>query len=228
MRLAISQSNYIPWIGYFKLIANSDVFIIYDSVQYTKNDWRNRNLICLNNIPYYLTIPVKYSFKEKKTVDQIRLPESDWRVNHLSCIKIAYESSKYFNNYFPQIEKIINSKTEFLSDLNYKLISFICCELSINTRLVRNEKFDYKMEKSQRIIGKCKELSVSTYLTTPKAKNYLNFEEFGKENIEVEIIDFNSCLQKYDQKSTIFNPFVSVLDLLFIEGPINSKKRLLN
>ena len=226
MRLAISQSNYIPWIGYFKLIANSDVFIIYDSVQYTKNDWRNRNLIYLDNIPHYLTIPVKYSFREKLAVDQVRLPESDWRVKHLSRIRIAYEGSKYFTSFFPQIEKIINSKTIFLSDLNYKLIYFICSELNISTRLVRNEKFDYKLDKSQRIIDKCKELSVSTYLTTPKAINYLNFEKFRKENIEVEIIDFNSCLQKYDQKSTIFNPFVSILDLLFLEGPINSKNRL--
>ena len=114
MRLAISQSNYIPWIGYFKLIANSDVFIIYDSVQYTKNDWRNRNLIYLDNIPNYLTIPVKYSFREKLAVDQVRLPESDWRVKHLSRIRIAYEGSKYFTSFFPSISGVCADMTLLL------------------------------------------------------------------------------------------------------------------
>ena len=226
MRLAISQSNYLPWSGYFKLISNADTFIFYDSVQYTKNDWRNRNKIILNGQAKYLTIPVRYSYSSRLSLNQIKLPDTEWQNQHLNIINMAYGKSKYFELIFPKLEDIIKSEINMLSNLNVKIITYFCEILNITTKLIDQNNFNFNLEKSDRILSKCKEFNADTYITTPKALTYLNIEKFKSENIDIEIVDFDSCLENYDQNSLMFNPYVSILDVLFNEGPKFSAKRL--
>ena len=225
MRLAISQSNYLPWIGYFKLISKADCFIVYDSVQYTKNDWRNRNKIIVNNSLINLTIHVQYSFTSKKTIDQIKLPETNWHDEHLQLIHQGYRKTNFFS-YYPEIEKIVKTDFEFLSKLNIELISYLCSLLNISTYIYKGAKFNHNLEKSDRIIDKCKDLGAHTYVTSPKAMNYLNLKKFEQEKISVELINYSSCLEFYNQDLPSFIPHVSVLDVLFREGPTKTSLRL--
>ena len=225
MRLAISQSNYLPWIGYFKLISKVDTFIFYDSVQYTKNDWRNRNKIIVNKSLINLTIPIKYSFSSRCTIDQIKLPESNWQDEHLKLIYQGYSKTNFFSYYF-EIEKIIKNDFEFLSKLNIELISYFCSVLNISTYLDKGAKFNHDLEKTDRIIDKCKDLGADTYVTSPKAMDYLNLKKFKKEKISVELIDYSSCLKLYNQDLLDFIPHVSLLDILLREGPKATSLRL--
>jgi hypothetical protein len=225
MRLAITQSNYLPWVGYFKLISKVDTFIFYDSVQYTKNDWRNRNKIIINKSLINLTIPIKYSFSSRYTIDQIRLPESNWRGEHLRLIYQAYSKTNFFS-YYSEIEKIIKTDFEFLSKLNIELISYFCSILNISTHIDKSARFDHNLEKTDRIIDKCKDLGADTYVTSPKAMDYLDLKKFKKEKISIELIDYSSCLKLYDQNLLDFIPHVSLLDILFREGPKETSLRL--
>ncbi len=214
MRLGISQSNYLPWAGYFKLISHVDFFIFYDSVQYTKNDWRNRNKIVRNGSVEWLTIPVTYSFSKKSRIDEILLPDGNWREIHIERLQQAYANSLNFNLLQSQLFKDLRAPIESLSELNQTAIRNLCQLLGIKTELKSNITLNNSLEKSERLVNLCHLMEAETYVTTPKALQYLNLDLFYKSGIEVEILDFSSCTESYPQKTNIFDPYVSVVDLL--------------
>jgi hypothetical protein len=130
MRVAISQSNYIPWRGYFDMIASVDYFVLYDSVQYTKGDWRNRNIIKTPQGGDWITIPVEnQSLTQLIDETQISRTKSNWNIKHLKILRQNYSKSKYFNSVFPWLENIyLNKLNELtrLTDINEILIKEIC------------------------------------------------------------------------------------------------------
>jgi len=223
--VAVSQSNYLPWIGYFKLISKVDYFVFYDSVQYTKNDWRNRNKIIIDNSSKWLTIPIKYRFSEKRRIDEIDLPQNGWEKEHLKKIEYAYKSTDYFSEFFPVLQEEILKNYSTLSELNKNLIIKFSSLLNIETKFI-NFSLDLNLSKNLRLIDACKKLCAQEYFTTPKALNYLDVQLFRDNKIGLRVIDFNSCLREYDQKSHLFDPYVSFIDLLFNLGLKGVEERL--
>jgi hypothetical protein len=226
MKLALSQSNYLPWIGYIKLISKVDHFVFYDQVQYTKNDWRNRNKILLNGSPKWITIPIKYRYSDCLTIDKVRLPDGDWRDDHLEKISIAYSKEKNFTQHYPDLKNIIIADFEFLSELNQELLIRYAEAFKITTRFHSTHNIDLNLDRNKRIIETCKDFSADTYVCTPKSLNYIDQQLFAKNKIEVEILTFDDCLNDYKQNSLKFDPYVSFIDLLFMTGIDGVKKRL--
>jgi len=105
-KIAISQSNYIPWKGYFDLINIVDEFVIYDDAQYTKNDWRNRNKVQTQNGPTWLTIPVDTKGKLNQSISQAQVLNQLWRAKHWKTIAQSYAKSPYFTEYKDRFEKL--------------------------------------------------------------------------------------------------------------------------
>src|SRR4051812_22240537 len=104
-KVAILQSNYIPWKGYFDLINMVDEFIIYDDVQYTKNDWRNRNKIKTPNGLLWLTIPTRQLSLSQKIIDT-QIADNHWNKKHLSTIKQFYSKAPFYKLYQSFIEEL--------------------------------------------------------------------------------------------------------------------------
>lgn len=223
--VAVSQSNYLPWVGYFKLISQADCFVFYDSVQYTKNDWRNRNRIIIDGAPNWLTIPIKYRFSERKRIDEIELPQNGWGKEHLNKIERAYKSTDYFLELFPFLEEEISKNYLTLSELNKNTIMTFSSVLNIETKFL-DYSLNLELSKNQRLIDTCKSVGAQQYVTTPKALNYLDIQLFKDNDIELKILDFESCLKKYPQKSYNFDPYVSFIDLLFNLGINGVEERL--
>ena len=226
MKLAISQSNYLPWIGYFKLVSKVEHFIFYDQVQYTKNDWRNRNTIILNGAPNWLTIPINYRFSDRLPINQVRLPASNWKDEHLEKISSAYEDQNNFSEYFPNLMRIISNDHEFLSELNQEIVRQYAKVFNIRTNFHATHTIDLNLDRNRRIIEACKDFSARTYVCSPKSLNYIDRGLFEKNGIELEIINFDDCLEGYKQNSRIFDPHVSFLDLLFMTGVDGVARRL--
>ncbi len=226
MKLALTQSNYLPWIGYFKLISKVDHFVFYDQVQYTKNDWRNRNRIFLGGFPKWISIPVNYRFSDRLSIDKVRLPAANWRDDHLEKISMAYGKESHFNHYYPSLRKIINTEYDFLSELNRELLTHYSNAFDINTNFHSTHDIDLSLERNQRIIATCKDYAADTYVCSPKSLNYINRQLFFKNDIEIEVMDFEDCLIGYKQNSQIFDPYVSFLDLLFMTGKQGVRERL--
>ena len=222
-KIAILQSNYIPWKGYFDLINMVDEFILYDDMQYTKRDWRNRNKIKTPNGLVWLTIPVEVKGKYFQKINETKVSEKDWAKKHWQCIFYNYKKSKYFKEYKDIFEELyLNCNEEYLSQINYKFIVTINKILGIKTKIRWSNEFELIDGQTEKLLSICKQCGADTYLSGPAAKNYFDDELAKKENIKVEWMDY-SGYKEYEQQYSPFEQGVSILDLLFNEG-INSSK----
>lgn len=218
-RVAIIQSNYIPWKGYFDMIRQVDEFVYLDDVQYTKNDWRNRNIIKSRDGLQWLTIPVQHEYLGQ-TIREKKVASKGWAKKHWHALTTNYGGSKWFNAYRKDIYNLYKQaeSMRFLIDINHLFISKICNILDINTPLFEKPRYPDKGEKNRNIIEMCHKIEATHYLTSPAARNYINEELFIKEGIKVEWIDYGNY-PEYAQFYLPFEHWVTILDLIFHTGP---------
>ena len=217
-KIAILQSNYIPWKGYFDLINMVDEFILYDDMQYTRRDWRNRNRIQTPQGLKWLTIPVDAKGKYFQKINETKISDKNWGKKHWETIKHNYSKAKYFNEYKDIFEKLyLDCEEEYLSQINYKFIITICKILGIETQIRWSNEFDLIDGKTEKLLGICKDCNADIYLSGPAAKDYWDDELAKKENIKVVWLDYNGY-EKYEQLHLPFEHGVSILDLIFNKG----------
>ena len=215
MKVAILQSNYIPWKGYFDQIAAVDSFVLYDEVQYTKNDWRNRNKIKTPNGTQWLTIPVVQRSLDQR-IDQTLIANKKWHKKHWNTIQTNYAKAPHFKDFAPRIRTIYEAcaQEELLSKINFKFISEICSILEIDTKIIWSTDLELKGDKNEKLIQAVKKCDGNHYLSGPSAQSYLDLEAFQKEGISVNWMDYDG----YPEYQQLFPPFdhgVSILDLIF-------------
>ena len=217
MKAAILQSNYIPWKGYFDLMNSADVFIIYDEVQYTKNDWRNRNRIKTANGIIWLTIPVRQNNLAQRIIDT-EVVNNGWRKKHWNSIAMSYSKTPFFKKYNSQFEEIyLNSNETSLSKINYQFFLAINDILGIKTKLVWSHDLKLVEGKTERLVDLCQKVGASEYISGPAAKGYLEVDKFLNKNINVSWMDY-SGYPEYEQLNPPFEHYVSILDLIFNQG----------
>ena len=221
-KVAILQSNYIPWKGYFDLINMVDEFIIYDQVQYTKNDWRNRNLIKTQQGLKWLTIPVRQK-NLSQLIKDTKIINKKWNKKHWTSLSQSYSKSKYFKEYKDLFEQLyLNSNEKFLSEINYNFIMEINKILGVNTKIRFSNEFNLIKGQTEKLIGICKDCKADTYISGSAAKSYLDFTLLKEENIEIEWISYDDY-KEYNQQYLPFEHGTTILDLIFNEGPNATK-----
>lgn len=220
MRVAASQSNYIPWKGYFDLINSADIFVFYDDVQYTNRDWRNRNILKTPYGPKWLTIPC--GSNTNRLICEVELTDSEWQKNHWGAIRTNYGKTKYFGQYKDIFQEIYLKKNWLnLSDFNQHLIKIIAGILEIKTKFEDSRKYNLDGTKEFRIRDLLEKINADTYVCGPSAQSYLKPEYLKGINVDLEWMDYSG----YKEYHQLFPPFVhqvTILDLIFNEGP-NSK-----
>lgn len=222
-KIIITQSNYIPWKGYFDSINMADEFILYDDMQYTRRDWRNRNQIKTKDGLKWLSIPVEVKGKYFQKINETKVSEPDWGVKHWNSILHNYSKAEYFNEYKNIFEDLyLKSNEEYLSKINFNFIKAVCDILDIKTEMKWSSEFNLLEEKTERLVDICKKESATDYYSGPAAKAYMNEELFENENIKVHYFDY-SGYPEYKQLHGEFTHAVTILDLIFNEGP-DSKK----
>lgn len=222
-KIAILQSNYIPWKGYFDLINEVDEFILYDQVQYTKNDWRNRNLIKSIQGVQWLTIPVKHKGKSLQKISEAEVSHSNWRIKHWKTLVSSYGKSAYFSNYKDVFESLYLDNDEInLSQINYLFITTINKILNIETPILHSSDFDLSGNKTEKLITLCQYTQANEYISGPAAKNYMDEALFTQNNIAISWIDYSNY-PIYQQLNPPFDHRVSILDLIFNQGPYASR-----
>lgn len=219
--IAIVQSNYIPWRGYFDLINSVDEFILYDDLQYTRRDWRNRNTIKSPGGLIWLTIPVVVKGRYLQKIKDTVVTDSRWTSDHWSSIVHSYSKAKYFSKYRDVFEELyLGADDKFLSLINHRFIAAICRILGISTTISWSMDYDLVRggDKTARLIHLCKQAGATRYLSGPTAKAYLEEDLFREQGIEVSYIDYSG----YGEYRQLYPPFelhVSIIDLIFNEGP---------
>ena len=223
-RVAILQSNYIPWKGYFDILASVDEFILYDEVQYTKNDWRNRNIIKTKQGQQWLTIPVRHTGRFGQPIDAVRLADAAWTKKHWSSLAQAYGRAPFFEALAPAVREVYEAcrEEEYLSAVNGRFIRLIVALLGLETRIVSSRDYAVAGDKNERLVALCRHAGASAYLSGPAAKDYLDASLFADAGIAVAWMDYS----RYPEYPQLHGPFVhavSVLDLLFNVGPREAK-----
>lgn len=218
-RVAIVQSSYIPWKGYFDLIRAVDEFILLDTVQFSKGSWRNRNRIKTKDGLAWLTIPVHTKGRLLQAVEDTVVSDSAWATRHWQHMRDAYAKTPFFARYAPSFEAAYHSlRSDRLSDINRLLTQLLCETLGITTRITSASDYRPGEGRMQRLIDLCQQAGATEYLSGPAARGYIDATLFAKAGIDLHFADYTGY-PEYAQPYPPFEHAVSVVDLLFCTGP---------
>lgn len=215
--LAVLQSNYIPWKGYFDILNHVDEFILYDDVQYTKNDWRNRNRIKTSNGLLWLTIPVRYTYPQ--VIRDTVISDATWAGKHWKTLAQFYARAPYFETYREALESLYTRpQPEKLSEVNYGFITAICDWLGITTRLSWVWEYEPEGDRVGRLLDLCRKTGATEYVSGPSAQSYIDPAVFEEAGIRLSYMEYEDYAE-YDQLFPPFEHGVTILDLLLNTGP---------
>lgn len=218
--LSLMQPTYIPWLGYFNLIKNSDEFVIYTTTQLNKRSWQTRNKIKSPNGILMLSIPIKKTLKR----DDILIKDAEvensfnWQGKHLKSIKQSYSKSPFFDDIYPLIQNVLNKKSNYLIDYTVSLILMFIKYLNIETKIIYSNEIQYSGKKAEALASICKERKAETYLSVTGAKDYILAGEkiFTNNKIQLKWNEF--IHPEYKQPYGTFESHLSIIDALFLLG----------
>ncbi|UHL63245.1 WbqC family protein [Paralcaligenes sp. KSB-10] len=214
-KVAILQSNYIPWKGYFDMIAAVDEFILYDDMQYTRRDWRNRNQIKTPQGVQWLTIPVRVKGKYNQTIRETEIDDSDWAKSHWKSLSQNYHQAPHFEEVATLLEPLYLEHTyTHLSALNRNLIETVCSYLGITTKISNSWDYTLVEGKTERLADLCAQAGGTEYISGPAARDYIDENVFMDMDIKLTWFDY-SGYPEYHQLWGAFVHGVTILDLLF-------------
>ena len=213
-RIAILQSNYIPWKGYFDLIRFVDKFIIYDDMQYTRRDWRNRNQIKTPQGVKWLSVPVKVKGKYHQKIRDTEIDGDEWKQSHWRSLELNYQKAPHFKEVASLFRPLYDDHYATISELNRRFIDAVCGYLEISTRI--SDSCDYSLieGKTERLVDLCVQAGGTEYVSGPAAKGYIDESQFAQQNIKLTWFDY-SGYPEYHQLWGDFVHGVTILDLLF-------------
>ena len=211
--VSIHQPQFIPYIGFFHKVAQSNIFVILDDVEATRKDFTNRNRVKGPNGANWITVPVK----EKNGVvirDMEISSQNDWKSEHLKTIQYFYGKCPYFSSYYDEFQRIYrNFESSNILELDTALLQWIFSALNLDVQIDYSSKYHITTNKSQRLVDICRSVEASTYISGPGGRNYLESDLFKENSINLEIQDFHHPV--YPQRFEGFMENLSVLDLLF-------------
>ncbi len=217
-RVAIVQSSYIPWKGYFDLIRSVDEFITLDDVQFTRRDWRNRNTIKTQHGLHWLTIPVVTKGRYTQTIAETEIA-SPWADEHWACLHAHYARAPYFPTLGPVVQRLYEQAAgeRLLSSVNHIFLRGICETMGVLSGIRPSIDYPHSGVKTERLLTLCQAAGAKTYLSGPSAGSYLDIDLFTSAGIDVVYADY-SGYPEYPQRHGAFVHGVSILDLLFNTG----------
>lgn len=221
MKVVILQPSYIPWRGYFHQIQKADLFVFYDDVQYDRLGWRNRNRVKTANGVRWLTIPVhgKGAVIEKTPINAIEIAwETDWAKKHWATIQQSYSKAPYFRQYAPLLGDFYTRRDALLADFTIDTTIALARELGLSqTEFMRSSSLQASGTKTEHLIDLLLAVGATHYISGPAARAYLDEAELAAAGITLEYMTYD--YPEYAQPYPPYDPQVSVIDLLMMQGP---------
>lgn len=219
MKVTIHQPEHLVWLGLIKKIADADIFVILDSVQFEKNYFQNRNKIKTQDGWMWLTVPVK-KMPLITLIKDIEISyDQNWQDKYLKSLQVYYAKAPYFTEYYPAIEQIINKHHAHLADLNIELLIFLLQSFGVTGKtIVRSSSMGLQAVGGSAV---CLEIAqkqgAHIYLAGPSGRDYLHLNDFAQAGIDVEFHHFDH--PTYHQLHGDFLPYMASIDALFNLGP---------
>lgn len=219
-KICILQPGYVPWLGFFDQMIKSDIFVLYDNVQYDKHGWRNRNKIKTYDGVRWLTVPVLTKGKFDSLIKDVRIADHSWIKKHIRCIEQNYSKAQYFSEFSTQIFDILSKKYVYLLDLTFNIILLLKKVLKIQTEIILSSDIRSSGNKSVKVFEITKELGGTILLEGAKGKHFLDISIFKEGGIDVEFHEYDHPI--YPQLHGEFVPYMSIIDLIFNCGELSS------
>lgn len=218
MRCAVLQPSYLPWRGYFHQIQKADVFVFYDDVQYDKHGWRNRNRIKTAAGPRWLTVPVaaRGNVITGLRINEVRIADHRWPAKHLASLQQAYARAPNIDRCLAVLEPHLCRKETHLAELTIGLTIALAGELGIQRQFVRSSELAVSGDRMDRLLAVLDRVGATHYISGPAAKSYLDERRLEDSGISVEYMRYE--YPEYDQLHPPYEPQVSIVDLLAMEG----------
>lgn len=215
--LSVHQPQYIPWLGYFDKISQSDLFVYLDCCQYKHREFQNRNRILTANGELWLAVSVLVKGRRDQIIKDVEInQDSDWQKSHWKSIFTAYAKAPCFKSHASFFEDIyLHKEWKYLIDLNVTIVDYIMKQLKIDTPIKLESDIGTSDVSTERIIELCKKTESGVYLSGAGAKAYMQEERFVQEDIELQYQNFKHPeYQQFNNKED-FKPYMSTLDYLF-------------
>jgi|TARA_Y100000294_G_scaffold33620_1_gene29036 hypothetical protein len=213
--VAIHQPNYVPWLGYFFKIANTEIFIFLNDAEFSKNSYINRNRIKTQRGAHWLTVPVNAN--STSSINEVRIANMIWNKKHVKTLKSAYGKAPFFQTVFPWFEDLLTTaQFDFLSELNIHIIKKICNKMEFVPRFKISSDYNVKSKRDDRLIALVKEVGGTHYLSGYGGAKYQDPKKFEKNGIDIKYYNYQPPV--YAQLWGAFTPNLSILDLLFNIG----------
>ena len=222
MILSVHQPQYIPWLGYFDKIGQSDIFVFLDKVQYKRREYQNRNRICTKEGCIWLSVPVALKGLGRPLINEVKIDNSsNWPKKHFESLKRCYNRAAFFKEHSDFFEDVyLHNQWEKLIELNVHIIKYILQAFKITTPLYYESEIGTSSLATERIVEVCQKLKADTYLSGAGGKDYLEEDKFFKSGIKLVYQNFNHphYRQQYEGINNPFKPYMSSIDLLFNQG----------
>lgn len=215
MIVSIHQPDYIPYIGYFYKIFQSEKFIFLDDAQYSNDNMHQWNKIKTPQGECRLKIPIKHVFGEKINEVTTR-DELKWKEKHLKTIEMNYSKAQYFKDYFPKFKELLMGKYQNLADMNISINTWICENFDFNVKFLRSSEMNINTAKEDRVIDLCLAIGGDVYISGNGAKAYQVDEHYTQKGIELRYTDYHPV--EYKQLWKDFLPNMSIMDYVFNNG----------
>ena len=219
LKIAIMQPTFLPWIGYFDLIDSVQQFVFLDSVQFSKQSWQQRNRLKSSNGPLWQSVPVLTKGRFGQTIMDVEIDQKkNFAEKQIKTIMQLYRGAKYFDIYIDGIEGILARRHKLLVDLNIDFIEWISQQLGLPAKFLRSSCLDIQGDRVERVVSICKRLGADQYLSPEGSRQYIDEDNlFDSNGIELEYHMFDH--PEYQQLYGPFAPYMSIVDLMFNEGP---------
>jgi hypothetical protein len=216
MRVTIHQPQFMPWLGYLDKIDQTDLFLLLDTVQFKKHEWQNRNRIRTSQGWQWLTVPVLQQFGQR--IDDVLInPTAAWKDQHLRALEVHYARAPYRDHYLPQLRDLYSTSWVKLCDLNKATVQWLLMAYGINTPVRCASEYIAREEPTDRLIDLCRMVGATAYLAGAGAGHYMDKPRFETTGIQLELQTFLHPI--YRQVYEPFEPNLSALDLLLMQGP---------
>lgn len=220
MQVAIMQPTYMPWLGYFDLIDQVDMFVLLDDVQFSKGSWQHRNRIKTPKGLEWLSVPLLLRGRSSQLIQDVVIRDCRFWVSHQRTLQANYGRSRYWSEYAPSLAAFFQGEVSWrsLCELNCRLIQWFCQSIGIDTPLVRSSSLSIDGKRTAKLVALCQALGAGRYLSPIGSANYLLGEEglFLGKGITLTFHNYEHPV--YTQLFGPFIPFASSIDLILNEG----------
>lgn len=226
MKLGIMQPYFVPYIGYWQLLAAVDKYVVYDDVNYIKGGWINRNRTLVNGKPAYFNLPV-IGASSNKLINEVSVNIDSRAIGKcLRGLEASYRKAPYYEDTYPILEKILTFQESNLAKFLFNSFVVIMDYLSIRTELIMSStlKKDNSLRAQDKVLHICELLDATEYYNAIGGQELYSFDEFSNRNVNLKFLKTDEI--SYEQFKNDFCPNLSIIDVLMFNSVEKTKDYL--